>query len=689
MLKYITLILCLGWTLTSGVWAGVRPNLPPVFDPIANCDVLESDSFNLKLSGGMNQVISTKGSLMADTFTTCLAPEGKPVKVSVHATDPYGDHVSLSVVNAPPAASFSDLGNGWATLIWVPDYVGPWSSAQSSFELSFEASDGKLTSQMQVVINVVNVNLIPELTLPESSEVAVGNQLVFQVRANDLDSDKVSIQALNLPSTASFDVSSGIFNWIPEPADTGLWSIAFRAVDSSGGERIKETHIRVTPPATFSLSLGIKESLLGNIVEIPINLVNSDPVAGIEISVKFDPLEYTFLEASRKDCRTEKWEYFACYEKTKSQTHYIKIVGIADFPNDVNVLPLSSDSGAIVYLRFRLTTDPYLNGFLLPLEFFSYDFTDNTLSTPRGQFIPQENIDLTNGGVWLNSEKTLVGDINQNGLPFDVGDAVLLAGYLSGTSKLSTQQLINSDVNQDGRMASISDLVFLINHILHVGTMPIGDEAKPGEIVMVRITGDSLRTSVWLDSDTPAGGALVIFKGESLKIENIQLSPEAKDLELYTYQVGDMFRVLVMSQEAKPLPARDHPIISFEGEGFDTFFVSLSNREGELLKVQQQYEHSSLPTKYALYQNYPNPFNPETSIKYVVGGTGPVQVSLKIYNVAGQLVKTLIKEEQLPGQYIQTWNGKNEQNEEVASGVYFYKLKVSGYVETKKMVLLR
>jgi hypothetical protein len=298
-------------------------------------------------------------------------------------------------------------------------------------------------------------------------------------------------------------------------------------------------------------------------------------------------------------------------------------------------------------------------------------------------------LNLNNGGVLLNSDSALVGDVNLNGLAFEVGDAVKLGSYLTGLAVLNEQQLINSDVNQDGRMATLSDLIFLINHILQQETVPQDDLSEPDAVAEVRIKEEPLQTSVWLDSDTPVGGALVIFKGENARVENVRLSPEAKSLDLHLSRIGDEFRVLVVSQEAKQLPAGESYLFSFEGEGFDTIQVSLADSEGELLSVKQEYERGSLPLKFALYQNYPNPFNPSTSIRYFVGGDGPAEVSLRIYNVAGQLVKTLVDAERLPGEYQAIWNGKNEDNEEIASGMYFYKLKVSDYVETKKMVLLR
>jgi len=92
-----------------------------------------------------------------------------------------------------------------------------------------------------------------------------------------------------------------------------------------------------------------------------------------------------------------------------------------------------------------------------------------------------------------------------------------------------------------------------------------------------------------------------------------------------------------------------------------------------------------------LLQNYPNPFNPETRIKYTVDSrqTHPIPTTLKIYNILGQLVKTLVDEAQEPGSYEVIWDGKDEEGNEVASGIYFHQLKTEEFSQTKKMVLIR
>ncbi len=88
------------------------------------------------------------------------------------------------------------------------------------------------------------------------------------------------------------------------------------------------------------------------------------------------------------------------------------------------------------------------------------------------------------------------------------------------------------------------------------------------------------------------------------------------------------------------------------------------------------------PTEFLLSQNHPNPFNPSTKIKYSVPQTS--QVQLKVFDVLGNEIETLVNEEKPSGTYELTWNAAD-----LPSGVYFYQLKAGEYTGTKKMILLK
>jgi hypothetical protein len=96
---------------------------------------------------------------------------------------------------------------------------------------------------------------------------------------------------------------------------------------------------------------------------------------------------------------------------------------------------------------------------------------------------------------------------------------------------------------------------------------------------------------------------------------------------------------------------------------------------------------STLPDRYALIQNYPNPFNPETIIRYQLPKAS--YVSLKVYNILGQLVAVLVNEDQMAGYKKIVWNGRDRSNNQVGSGMYFYVLQADDFRDVKKMLLMK
>ena len=94
------------------------------------------------------------------------------------------------------------------------------------------------------------------------------------------------------------------------------------------------------------------------------------------------------------------------------------------------------------------------------------------------------------------------------------------------------------------------------------------------------------------------------------------------------------------------------------------------------------------PEVYALRNNYPNPFNPETTIKYQLPEAGDVK--LEIYNMLGQVVRTLVNQHQNAGRYTIQWDASNDYGQDLSSGIYFYRVQVGGeFTNVKKMLLVK
>jgi len=93
-------------------------------------------------------------------------------------------------------------------------------------------------------------------------------------------------------------------------------------------------------------------------------------------------------------------------------------------------------------------------------------------------------------------------------------------------------------------------------------------------------------------------------------------------------------------------------------------------------------------TRATLEQNYPNPFNPTTTIAFSVRSEG-ASIELGVYNVAGELVRTLSSGDVPGGQHTIVWNGRDDGDRQVSSGVYFVRLECDGQAETRKIALLK
>ena len=96
---------------------------------------------------------------------------------------------------------------------------------------------------------------------------------------------------------------------------------------------------------------------------------------------------------------------------------------------------------------------------------------------------------------------------------------------------------------------------------------------------------------------------------------------------------------------------------------------------------------AALPTEYAVKQNYPNPFNPETNFEYQLPQAG--HVSIEIYNILGQNVRTLLSENKEAGVYTAHWDGANNDGSIVPSGIYFYRVTTGDFSSVKKMIMIK
>jgi hypothetical protein len=233
-----------------------------------------------------------------------------------------------------------------------------------------------------------------------------------------------------------------------------------------------------------------------------------------------------------------------------------------------------------------------------------------------------------------------------------------------------------------------------------------GSSALKGEVVFVSGFGNFTPLVVSDDGSSTSGGFAVTQKYNSLK-GFYKLNTSANDkvliiLAMYVGETGVGAGVIMLnaaatySQFAFPIgydqgfsgtPDRCGIAIQITDASGSGTNVSLGSEmyidDLELsMDVVSDVEDQTQPLTFQLEQNYPNPFNPSTRIKYQIAEND--FVSLKVYDVLGNEVATLVNEEQTMGNYSATFNASS-----LSSGTYFYKLQTGSFVETKKMVLMK
>jgi hypothetical protein len=130
-----------------------------------------------------------------------------------------------------------------------------------------------------------------------------------------------------------------------------------------------------------------------------------------------------------------------------------------------------------------------------------------------------------------------------------------------------------------------------------------------------------------------------------------------------------------------------HPNYNTETVENVIVYANQTTTQNFIMTAVDNDDNAQIPVATSLNGNYPNPFNPETTISFSL--KEPAMVSIQIFNVQGKLVNTLVNEERTAGNYTVIWNGKDSGGRNVASGVYYYRMRAGKYSSTRKMIMLK
>jgi hypothetical protein len=682
------------FTVKENAAVGASALLDTLFYPPGGSLLLADDSLNQGIvplfESGMVVVRERNRQPEIQPLTDQYVLEGDSLVVNVSTTDPDGDDLSLVLTSKPTGAQFVDNGDGTGKFIWKPEYVGPYSADGSPYTISFWVTDGDLSSESSMEVEVINRNRRPVITLPETLTIDAGDPIQFGVSAVDPDFETVSWQVNDLPSGASFNnANPGTIAWNSTVSDSGLFAIEVVATDPHGYADTGIVSLNVRAATVYSLTLDTVRAYPNESISFDVTLDNQLPISSFNLLINYDPSALALLEVTKISTRSEGFEYFNVTPNANGAIGDVRIIGIVD-QSGVETLPLGA--GSIVRFRFLVSADLAYVGMDLPVKFRFLDgFTknDNTMTDADGIKIEQVQIAYANGVVRVRDYGQIkLGDINLNGLAYEISDAIYFSNYFMNPLLYSFDplQFANSDVNHDNIAATVADLVTLINIVVN-GTPAhrLVSEENPTAGVTVRSEGNDLVLAY--DSDLPLGGLTVrLAPGSDFGLTSLDFPQEQM---IYDYrQDANELRVLVYSMDNQSMPAGSHDFLRIsDNNSFTIENIDLSTAGGQLVAVQLGSPVNLLPDQFVLHQNYPNPFNPETKISFELPSA--TNVSLDVYNVLGQRVVNLIEATLPAGSHTVTWKGQDEAGNKVASGIYLYRLTTATDVETKKMILTK
>jgi len=609
------------------------------------------------------------------------------------------------------------------------------------------------TDECTVTVCVFNEPPVGEDT--DTLFTVMGVSLTDQVEATDPDDGPSALHYsfVNLTKVgggapgdaATFvtvDPNSGVWTWdIPNDMQyPGIWNLCIKVSD--GASICPPCNVANADTVCFTVNIaGFKVViecedgdddlgvLQGQVAEVSVSLEgdNDYPIGGFDFMIAYDNTILSPLPPAAGDLIAGgKFEYFTYNYGpfgncgTGCPTGLLHLVGLRETNNGVINPNHVHSPGELAKLYFMVGTNYNFECMQVPVSFYWFDCTDNTLSDESGNFLflglnvydsegtlidsadafgytgpdvscydtvytsedvfknaPLGAVYFQNGCVRIICVDDIDdrGDVNLNGIANEVADAVVFTNYfIYGLSAFTINldgQKAATEVNGDGIPLSVADLVYLIRVIIGDAT-PL-PKLTPGE--PVRFTSNG--TDISLASQSALGGALFVFDGQV----GATLADNARQMEMKVGYVDGTTRILIHPNIQSGGAIPQGAILHLDGKA-ELLAIEASDAQGAVVEVEKTIV---LPTEFALGQNYPNPFNPSTTIELAL----PVAAdwTLAIFNVNGQRV-TQFSGHDAAGTIQVVWDASN-----VASGMYFYKFNAQSdqgsFSSSKKMVLLK
>lgn len=475
---------------------------------------------------------------------------------------------------------------------------------------------------------------------------------------------------------------------------------------------------------------------LGHYTSLEITLDDSYTtmeMGGFDFLITYDASVLSLVDAEAGALlETCGWEYFTYrhgYDGncgTGCPSGAVRLVALAETNNGpYHPTCFDTDDGdQLAVLNFYVVNDHNYDCQYAPVEFFWMDCGDNAISSKFGDTLfledrifnfegadisyhggfpnhygtddgcldtgdeemkeyPLRAIDFKNGGVDIICDSLIDdrGDINMNGIAYEIADAVMFTNYfIAGLSAFGDHvegSIAASDANADGATLTVADLVYLVRVIQGDALPYLKPDPSARFEASTQQVGNNLTVSV--ETTNEAGAALFVFNVNGEVGEPILADGVTMDVQ--SGMVNGNLHVLVYNIGSSSISSGDLMTIPVNGT-MNLVEIDAADYDGNIMNSAIHV----LPSTFDLAQNYPNPFNPTTTMALSL----PVasQYTLDIYNIAGQKIRTFSGFNEA-GVVNLVWDGTDASGSTVASGVYFYTVKAGDFSASKRMVMLK
>jgi len=540
-------------------------------------------------------------------------------------------------------------------------------------------------------------NNAPTIASISNQQVMEGDLLTFQVTATDPDGDPLTLSAQNLPPNANFPTVqgtgsvTGTFTFTPSLTQgPATYTVTFTARDDSNATGQRNVSIEVLNRPENILRV---DSLSGGIpgktpVLVPLVLSSIQNMYGFQFDLAYNDS----LINIDSFVPVGNLSNFDIYTNLGDSSGFLTLVS---FSLSGDSLPIAEDT----VLLMAVSIDS-----LAPFGPTLFNLKNGRASTSRNPLDPSSPLTTTGGKFTVDQ----FGDINLHD-SVNVQDAVIMVSYLLGQATLNQRQLDAADVNRDASI-DIGDLVGIINLIL--GRPINAPTYYVSGLATVELAYDQLQPGALQDIDLqadfqiPVAGVQVAIDYDTGQLKIIGLEKTVRTTQM-TLQHREVLKtsvgrttLLMYSPGGKSIQTGEGSILTLKAQ----VSPNLKPEDKVFLKISKLVLADTgavviptgggpiVPTDFKLEQNFPNPFNAQTTIRFEVPfsqGNGAVRTVLKVYNILGRKVKTLVDEPRQPGRYQIIWDGRDDSGSKVSSGMYFYRLKVGSHSESKKMTLLK